>query len=139
MENAGPASVIERLERLESDDRGAKRRRDTILIAITALLFMGHGTAATNPVTGDQIALQAPGGLVRGEMSVGGDGSARFVVYDPSRTPRLELLSSPPDGAPALTLYDKEWRPRASLRLDNDGTPRLELYGEDGKTIWTAK
>lgn len=139
MDTAASPSLTERLERLERDNRRLKRARDTILVGLAALFFLGHGEPATNPVVGDQIALRAPGGLIRGEMSVGGDGSVRLVLYDPSRTPRLELLSTPPDGAPALTLYDKDWRPRASLRLDDDGTPRLELYGADGKAIWAAR
>lgn len=138
MDKATSSSLTERLERLERDNRRLKRTRDAILIGITALFLMGHGEPAAKPVVGDQIALRAPGGPIRGELSVGGDGGVRFVLYDTSRTPRLELLSTPPDGAPALTLYDKGWRPRASLRLDNDGTPHLELYGGDGKTIWTA-
>lgn len=138
MDRAASPSVTERLDRLERDNRRLKRTRDIILIGIAALLFMGHGAPAAKPVVGDQIALRAPGGLIRGEMSVGGDGSVRFVLYDPNRTPRFEVLSPPPDGAPALTLYDKDWRRRASLRLDNDGTPHLELYGGDGKTVWAA-
>lgn len=138
MDKATSPSVTERLDRLERDNRRLKRTRDAIFIDVAALLLMGHGEPAVNPVVGDQIALRAPGGLIRGDLSVGGDGGARFVLYDTGRTPRLELLSTPPDGAPALTLYDKDWRPRASLRLDNDGTPHLQLYGGDGKTVWTA-
>lgn len=138
MDNAVSPSVTERLERLERDNHRLKRTRDTILVGIAALFFMGHGASAAKPVVGDQLALQAPGGLIRGEMSIGGDGSVRFVLYDPSRTPRFEVLSTPPDGTPALTLYDKDWRRRASLRLDDDGTPHLELYGGDGKTVWAA-
>jgi hypothetical protein len=37
-----------------------------------------------------------------------------------------------------LTLYDKRWAPRLSLRLDDDGTPHVELYDKLGKTIWAA-
>jgi hypothetical protein len=138
MDQAASPSVTERLDRLERDNRRLKRTRDTVLVGIAALFFMGHGAPAAKPVVGDQIALQAPGGLIRGEMSVGGDGSVRLVLYDPSRTPRFEVLSTPPDGAAALTLFDKDWRRRASLRLDNDGNPHLELYRADGKTVWAA-
>lgn len=132
------SSLSQRVARLERDNRRLRRLGGTALVGLLALLVMGHGEPAVKRVEGDQIALQAPGGMIRGEMSLGGDGSVRFVLYDRARTPRLELLSGLPDGAPALTLYDRRWASRASLRLEDDGTPRLELYDKDGKKIWAA-
>jgi len=131
-------NLANRLERLERDNRRLRRSRTVLLLGVLALFLMGHGEPAARLVEGDQISLRLPSGPVRGELSVQGDGGAHFVLYDTSRTPRIELRANPPDGTPGLTLYDKQWAPRASLRLDEDGTPRFELYDRSGKRIWAA-
>jgi hypothetical protein len=138
MTDSTPSALIERLERLERDNRRMKRGGAALLLALAALFVMGHGEPAVKRIEGDQIALRAPGGRIRGELSLQGDGGARFILYDTGRTPRLELLSAPPNGRPALTLYDDRWAPRATLRLDDDGTPQLALYDRAGKVLWSA-
>jgi hypothetical protein len=131
-------NLVKRLERLESDNRRLRRSSAVMFLGVLALFLMGHGEPAARLVEGDQIVLHAPGGPIRGELSMQGTGGARFVLYDPSQTPRIELRSSAPDGTPSLTLYDKQWAQRASLRLDEDGMPHFELYDKSGKRIWAA-
>lgn len=131
-------ALTRRLERLEREHRRLKRTGATILIGVAALFLMGHGEPAAKLIEGDQIALRAPGAPIRGELSVQGDGGARFVLYDTNRTPRLQLTSAAPGGAPALVLYDSRQSPHAWLRLDDDGSPHLELYDAAGKKVWSA-
>lgn len=130
--------LTRRVEQLERENRRLKRTGATILIGVAALFLMGHGEPAKKLIQGDQIALRTPGAPIRGELSVQGDGGAHFVLYDTNRTPRLELAAAASGGAPALTLYDSHQSPRAWLRLDDDGTPHLELYGPTGQKVWSA-
>src|SRR5574337_547064 len=122
------STLTRRLERLERDNRRMKRCAAVLLLGCAAFLLMGHGEPAAKRIVADQIALRAPNGKLRGELSLQGDGGAHFVLYDAALTPRIELRSAPPDGAPALMLYDRRSAPRVTLGLDTDGNPRLELY-----------
>jgi hypothetical protein len=132
------SSLSGRLARLERENRRLKGAGLAVLLGLAAFLAMGHGEPAVKALEGDQIALRTAAGTIRGELSVRGDGGVALVLYDANRTPRVQLLSGPPDGAPALTLFDRRWAARATLRLDDDGTPQLALYDQAGKAIWKA-
>lgn len=130
--------LTQRLARLERENRRLKGLGAVALVGIVALVLMGHSAEGRKVVEADQFVLRLPDGQVRGELNFVGDGAVRLALYDRDRTRRLQLVVAVPDGAPALTFYDKNSQPRALLALKNDGTPQLEFYDKDGRPLWKA-
>lgn len=63
------------------------------------------------------------------------DGKTGFLVKDENGTGRASLGLSSAAGQTDLTLSDKDGKPRISLRVEPDGTPRFDMFDKDGKVL----
>jgi hypothetical protein len=104
-----------RLDSVERENRRLKRA------GAVALGFVGAALLAAQwaPVRGR--SLVEAGGFALG------DGSGRT----------LALLSSSPDGAPFLVLYDEAGAPRGTLSMSMAGPSCLSFRDRDGQVRWT--
>ena len=96
------ARVVERLEKLEKQNRGLKQIGALTLVLAAAVLLMGQllptqsveaQTPATRTVEANEFVLKDTDGNVRARLVSTGD-SAGLVFYDASRAPRVLLQTS---------------------------------------------
>lgn len=104
-------SILERLERLERENRRLKIA-GAVLVAFLGLATL-TGVATQDPVIGAEAF-----------TLVGETGELRGV---------FALVNK----EPTLALFDTSGKVRAGLSMVDDA-PRLVLYGENGDPIWSA-
>lgn len=105
---------MQRLDRLERENRRSKRAAAALAIGIAAVVLMGQARPATKVVEAEQFVLLDPAGKPRGMLSVSPDGSAGLALVDKDGKPRAEL-GVEADGRPGLVLKDPDGNQRAVL------------------------
>jgi hypothetical protein len=154
----------ERLEKLEKELAGAKRRSRVMLIAaamaVAVVFLLGAGGEAVPKViqaekfelvdsTGrGRAALEMtqagePGlvlgdekGKIRTGLIMGEAGRPSLGLFDDNGIPRI-ILHLDDSGEPTLSLSDENGKVRAGMCLGESGEPGLGLYDQEGKTIWS--
>ncbi len=126
----------ERLEKLESDLAGAKRRNRLLLVgvAIVAGMFLlgAGGEELQKVVRGERFELVDSTGRVCAALGVD-KGQPSLKLFDQNDTERVSLGVSAESGQPALKLCDQNGEVRASLKLDTSGQSKLGLADQNGK------
>jgi hypothetical protein len=154
----------ERLERLERELTGARRRNRWALGAVgLAVVGLGlawtwtktTGTAQAQEAGADPHVIRAPTVMPRGQAQ--GPGADAHVIRAPTVTPPRAVantiranefvledangktrarLTADKEGT-GLILFDANGKPRAMLSVVNAG-PGLSLYNEKGKATWST-
>ena len=133
----------ERLEKLETELRRAKRRARRLLAGASLLVGIGllvwtlwperalaQGTTTPGAIRANSFVLVDARGKVRGALIVGKYGPF-LSLRDENGKLRAALLMDK-DGRPALVLQDENGKLRAALGVGKGG-PELLLYDANGK------
>lgn len=125
--------LLQRVDRLERENRWLKRLGVTVLAGLVGVLVMGQTTAGRSAKTieAEELHLRDSRGMARATLSVGPDGSPRLGLTDQAGVSRLTLVVNS-DGSPRFSLSDKAGLARAVVGLDRDGSPRLGLTDQAG-------
>jgi hypothetical protein len=124
--------VVQRLTRLERENRWWRRATGAMLVGIAALSFMGQGSAKRLTLEVEKIVFKDTSGKTRAELGVMSNGSTVLNLYDATERRRISL-GAMVDGTPELLLFDSESQPRIWLTLDRPDDPIVTR--RDGKTI----
>ena len=137
MPNTANHDIVERLERLEKNNRNLKFACLILLAAGSAVLFINgmlnkvpgaNATADTGDVIeAKRFILVDSSGQKRGELSMSGVSPA-LVFYDADARKRLTTRLSP-NGEPEILLSDKNGQQRLVLKVAEDNSG---LYISDG-------
>ena len=132
-------TLVERLDRLERENRRLKWVGSVVLIGITALVLMGQAGPrhVFKIVQAEQFVLRDPSGQTRAVLGTVADGSAGLALYDRDGKDRAKLIVLP-DGMSGLIAFDRDGKLRAGTGVTADGSPRLTLYDRDGRVVWSA-
>ena len=130
-------SVLERLTRVEAQNRRLRRAGIVAGIAVGLALLVGQArprsrTGADKAVEAQAFVLRDGQGRERAWLGVWED-SPRLMMYDKQRNLRLGLRVGE-DGAPAVILSGPGMKTRAWLRLHADGAVSLALRDRQGQT-----
>jgi hypothetical protein len=146
-------TMVERLDKVEEQNRRIKRGSVTVFVALSALVLMGQAVPSPRVVEAQKFVLKDADGNVRGWMGVIGKGS-ELTLGNVNRQPGMTLMVSPDSsdlhffgsrkggmtlgvnsGDPALSMIDAEGNGGAGIAFVKDG-PSLTL--EDGKGFSTV-
>ena len=123
--------VMNRLERLEKQNRRFKQMGALALILISSVLLMGQA-APKNIVEADEFILRDANGNTRANLDVAGN-VPKLRLYDANQEVRAMLDANPGPSGPGLTLFDANGKPRASLFVTAKG-PGISLANANGKS-----
>jgi hypothetical protein len=146
-------AIVERLDKLEGQNRRIKRGSVTVFVALSALVLMGQAAPSPRVVEAQKFVLKDTDGNVRGWMGVIGKGS-ELTLGNVNRQPGMTLMVSLDasdlhffgsrksgmtlgvnSGDPALSMIDAEGNGGAGIAFAKDG-PSLTL--EDGRGFSTV-
>jgi hypothetical protein len=129
-------AILERLEKLERQNRWPKRAGVAALVLLASTLLAGFATQRPAKHPGDpetveaqRFVLKNARGDIRAELSLD-DGEPRLVLRDGQGMPRA--LLSLATAAPSIVLHNDKGEPR-TIRGSTAGEPSLTLYGGLGK------
>ena len=120
-------SVLERLDKLERQNRRVKQLALAALLPIGAVLLMGQCTPRGRTVEAEKFIVRDPRGRLQAEFASTEYGPA-LSLYDKSGKARVGLDAA---AAPGLKLYDPSGWPQAELTTQPEGA-FLSLSGTDG-------
>ena len=125
------ASMLERLEMLERQNRWFKRVGLVALVLAGALLLLGQ--VQTSPrVDAERFVLKDANGKIRAELGMAGHGPL-MVLYDGDGTRRAVFGIA--QRGPGIFFLDKTQRRRAAFGMGATGSA-LALYDGKGKTLF---
>jgi hypothetical protein len=148
------AAVVERLEKVERQNRRLRGAGIAVLVLAVAGLLMGQAMPRARIVEAEGFVLKDAAGKVWAKLDVFKDGPG-LGLYDENGKPRamLSAFKAGPGlslfdengktrttldvfkAGPGLALRDENDKLRAGLVVGKDG-PGLALYDEAGKTVW---
>jgi hypothetical protein len=123
-------SLIERLERLEKQNRRFKQAGFVLVLILVAFGTMAQQPPLNTEVKAQKFSLHDSSGKTRG-MFFTREGQSILILSDRNGEPRLTLTVGA-DGSPAVGLFEPGDKIRAELPLTNNG-PRFVLYSKDEK------
>lgn len=160
-------AFVQRLERLERENRRLKRAGVVVLAAITALGLMGQATPSrvTKVIAAEHFILRDSQGRNRGGLLMV-DGRPTLHLADDTGRARAELIVLS-NNTPALRFYDygvggdtdpkflawmgvsrygsttlaltgREDQSQAQMSAPNRGAPRLSFIDRAGRVLWSA-
>lgn len=121
-------SMMERLERLEQQNRWFKGIFISMSLVISSFVLMGQSSPLVQEVKAQKFSLYDASGKNRG-MFFARDGQAILILSDPNGEPRITLAVGK-DGAPGIGLSDKGDKVRAEISVAK-GNPRLALLSRE--------
>ncbi len=160
MDEPTSSTLIERLDRLERENRRLKIAGAILLLVVAAGGAMGQVLPKAVPkvVEAERFVLRDTKGKILATLGAEASGLLALVLYDQNGKARAVLgvvadgrpvlslldqngkdragLGLLPDGVPTLSLLDQNGKDRATLAVKADGTPALGLFDRDGKVIW---
>src|SRR5712691_2469647 len=138
-------AVLERLERIEKENRKLKRAGAGVLVLLGAVFLMGQSyvqharaedadddSAGARRVEAQSFVVRDAKGNIRAFFGMRPDGTMGLDLSDASGALHASLGLSD-DGAPSLDLGDGALRNRISLSLASDGAPQLLMRDEEGE------
>jgi len=152
MSEATINNLVQRMDRLERQNRRMKLAAVLMLVGIAAVIGMGQaGFGKQRIITAEQFILQDKNGNPRGGLYVRPDGSASLGITDSKEKPRF-LVTVKPNGDPSLSmsgekqellaltpsaigLQDREGNPRILLAEQLNGGASLNIYQKNGQRI----
>ena len=126
-------SLLQRVDRLERENRRLKAVGLTVLVLIIAVMLMGQTfdeVMAAHVMMAREFILMDEHGNTRASFGLTETGHAGLWFYDDDQTARLALGFD--WAGPRLSFVDTEGETRAALGL-GDGKPTLDMYDADGE------
>jgi hypothetical protein len=125
--------MVQRIDRLEKENRWLKHIGVLVLVGIAAVVLMGQAMSSrvAKVIQAEKFVLRDSSGRIRAELSTLHGGEPSLVLFDKSLITRAVLGVI--NGSPRLDIYDGNGMRRAVLGATLDGSPRLELYNPDGE------
>lgn len=131
-ENQTQETLLNRLEKVERENRGFKIAGSLALLGAAGALFLGLAAPPAKTLEAELFIVRDAQGKARMLLSVGDEGPA-LTLLDNNGKLRVNL-GVDKDG-PALDLLDAAESPRAQLMITEDQGPRLNLYDAKGSQI----
>jgi hypothetical protein len=126
------AAVVQRVERVEQQNRRLKSAVILVLLLGCAGVLMGQAQPRSRTVEAEAFVLRDAAGKARAGLEMAPDGSVALALYDQAGASRAAVRVKA-DGSPDVTLIDQAARIRAVLRVEPTGSPGLVLFDETGK------
>lgn len=126
--------LVQRVDRLERENRLLKRTGVAALAAIAAVMLMGQAlpSKVTKLVEAEKFLVRDTAGNPRAWLGFLPDGSPGLNLIDKDGNIRMTVGMTPQD-TPSLNLYDTAQRNRAVLATIRDGSPALVLFNKAGE------
>jgi len=126
--------ILQRLEKLERQNRRMKLAGLGALIIAGAILLMGQtsGPRALSEVKANSFLLVDGSGRTRAVLHMMEHGGPGLALYDENGKARA-VLGVVSDGTPVFGLYGANGNMRATLTAFSDGS-KLDLFDANGKT-----
>ncbi len=159
MEQHNSDTMMQRLERLERENRSMKRTGIAALACLCFVALIGATSAKNKTVEAQNFIVKDAQGRTLADFGLRADGMPKMELYDNGGRSRA-VLSSLPDGSAALvihgtdgkrlavstigtgaigfTMFDKDSRPRAEFSVQRDDSAHLMLMDSDQKVLWQA-
>ncbi len=131
-ENQTQETLLNRLEKLERENRGIKIAGSIALLGAAGALFLGLAAPPTKTVEAELFILRDAQGKARMMMSVGDEGPALTLL---DKNGKLRVNLGVDKEGPALDLLDAAENPRAQLLISDDKGALLNLYDAKGSQI----
>jgi hypothetical protein len=128
-------SMLERLSRVERQNRRIKSSGLVFLAGLATVFLMGQSSTPKVPavIEAQEFALRGQNGTRRALLAVASDGSAAIHFYDNDGT-RRAAFGVLEDGLPDLHLYDKGGATRVLVRVMPNGSAGLGVADPGGTT-----
>lgn len=128
-------TIVQRLDRLERENRLLKRVGIAALSTIAAVVLMGQAlpSSVAKLVEAERFLVRDTAGNPRATLGLLPDGSPSLNLIDKDGNIRM-AVGMKPEGSPSLNLYDKTQTNRAVLATLPDGSPALVLFNKAGET-----
>jgi hypothetical protein len=120
--------IVERLHKLEAQNRRMKCRGIAILAALSALVLMGQAAPVPRVVEAQKFVLKDANGSVRGWLGIIGNGS-ELTLGNADLQPRMTLMVSVDSSD--LHFFGSR-KSGMTLGVDS-GDPAISMIGADGK------
>jgi len=154
--------LVQRLDRLERQNRWLMRIGALVVVGITAVVLMGQArpSKVAKVIEAEKFVLLDTNGMVRGKLAIGGDGASGLLLYDGNGIRRVTLsastnyisglglndtsgkrragLSVHPGGYLSLTFADRNEIQRAVMGVMPNGASGLTFSDKEGKIIWKS-
>jgi hypothetical protein len=133
-EAENPRNVLERVEKLEGQNRRFRRAGSALLIFVGAILLMGQAAPRDSEIAKKFFATENPvltdaTGKIRASL-VADEKGARFNFSDSHGKPKIILVSD--ERGARLVFSDSHGEPKMALALDED-EPKISLYDTGGQ------
>ncbi len=125
------ASMLERLEVLERQNRRLRRAGLVVMVLAGAALLIGQAQPKWK-VEAKRFVLKDASGSVRAELGIAEHGPL-LAFYDANGTRRAVLGIA--EKGPGLFIFDTTEKRRAALGVADQG-PVIALFDGDGKTLF---
>jgi len=134
METTKLQNVLERLERIEHQNRNLKRSWAAAVFGVLALILMGQAMPNKVPevIEAQKFVLRDSQGRGRATLGFTPDNSPALILNQTDGTIGTTLKAGP-QGRSMLSLYDRGGNPRALLSVDTDGSTGLTFGDAAGK------
>lgn len=128
-------TLMQRVDRLERQNRLFKRIGGFALGAIAAVVLMGQAlpSKVAKLVEAEKFLVRDTAGRPRATLGLLPDGSPSLNLIDQDGNIRM-AVGMKSEGSPSLNLYDKTQTNRAVLATLPDGSPALVLFSKSGET-----
>lgn len=127
-------AVVERLEKLERQNRRMKQAGAVALLLATAVLLMGQASP-NRTVEANEFVLKDANGRVRGRWSIKAD-TAQFHLVDTNGVDRISLAEL--GNSTLLSLQDSDGGQRASLQVIRQTSQLLLNHADDRASVHLA-
>ena len=125
-------TVIERLEKVERQNRALRRVGGIALVLFAAILMMGQTPSRPHTIEAGQFIVRDDAGKIRAALYSKGE-RVVLALQDQNEKPRA-VLDLGKDGAPSLRLFDEDGKARAGLSHRATGGSLLTLRDSNGKS-----
>jgi hypothetical protein len=125
-------SVLERLEKLEKQNRRIKRAGLAVMVFIGAALLSGQASVPWK-IEAERFVLRDSTGKVRGELGMTGHGPL-LTLYDNDGAQRAAFGIA--EKGPGIFFLDAIQKRRVALGVVEKG-PVLAFFDQDGKTVFS--
>jgi len=135
MTETTPDVLVQRIERLERENRRFKRAGAALALGLVAVLVMGQAPGRARTLEAEKLVLKDRSGKIRAVLGEGGEEREHgLFLYDGKRVPRA-WLALDLAGSPGLRMASEIGADR--VRLEPDGG--LNLYGTAGRIYLSVK
>lgn len=162
MKGSALEGLMNRLDRVERENRRLKEVGSVVLVAVASLVLMGQAVPnVAKVVEAERFVLRDASGKLRAELAVDDNGAAYLSILDREGKGSRAMVAVLPNGSGGLVVSDREGKAtaqldlglfdgdkpglrlfqeglRAELALRSDGTAHLSLSDKGGKVIWQA-